>query len=145
MKWGALAALLLPVAAAAQGLKPGDGYRPDVVFTFSNPSIAIGAVTYQVFVAPWPATVQRLHVMVGVASGGGAGSTVFRVSDGTNHCDATLLCTDSAVPNTPRTLTPTGSCIFARGATLSFSVTATTCTTTQPTVRGVVGVGLVRR
>lgn len=78
---------------------------------------------------------------VNVAGGGGAGSTVFRVSDGTNNCDTTIPCTVSATIGTYYIASGGGAaCNFTSNVALSIAVTASSCTVVQPTLLGPVSV-----
>jgi hypothetical protein len=71
----------------------------------------------------------------------GAGNTVLRISDGTNNCDATLSCTTVNNTTGAKAATPTGTCTFATGATLTASVQTAGCATTQPTLKNIQWMG----
>lgn len=80
-------------------------------------------------------------VTAGVNAGpaaSGAGTVVFRVTDGTNNCDCTANCTTTA-PHFGSTYAPvrvacSGSCLFAPGASVALQTTTANCASTLPTV-----------
>jgi hypothetical protein len=89
-----------------------------------------------------PFTFVALTGAVTVASGGGAGTTVITLTDGTNTCTFTIPC-NSAPPAGSnaqggiRIAAVNGSgtgCVYPPGAVVTASVTTGTCTTTQPTI-----------
>lgn len=89
-----------------------------------------------------PFTFTALSGAITVASGGGAGTTVITLTDGTNTCTFTIPC-NSAPPAGSnatggiRIAATNGSgtgCVYPPGAIVTASVTTGTCTTTQPTI-----------
>lgn len=86
------------------------------------------------------ATITAIDMHVYTGGGGGAGTTVVRVTDGTNNCDATFACATTNAAGVPR-VAPSGTCSFAAGAQLRMSVTATGCTSTQPSVTTISALG----
>lgn len=127
--------LMLPGLAGAQGVtrveRPS---RDQLLYLRTVGVLAAGTI------AGWKAppdraiVLTRLTAYISGASGGGAGSTTIRVSDGTNNCDAVLPCA-STNSTGPKDAAFAGACSFAPGAALTLSCTATTCTTTQPTAQ----------
>lgn len=91
------------------------------------------------------ATVKAVTMHVYVVGGGGAGSTVIRITDGTNVCDASFSCSATDLTGTAsagaKRVSVSGACSFPPGASLVMSVNATTCTSTQPSVTTVSAVG----
>lgn len=85
-------------------------------------------------------TVSGVTAIVSSVSGGGAGNTVFRISDGTNSCDATLTCAVSQAAVGSKELVLSGACGLAPG-TLTLVIQASGCTSTQPAIRTVTAVG----
>lgn len=79
------------------------------------------------------------HVMT--ASGGGAGISTWRVSDGSNNCDCTVACSLTNTAGPQRAETCTGTCTFAPGSVVQLNLQASTCTTTQPTWKNIQVVG----
>jgi hypothetical protein len=82
--------------------------------------------------------VRSVGVRIVTGSGGGAGNTVLRITDGTNNCDATLACSVSQAAGTYRSdqtasFALSGACVFAAGAAVRATVQTAGCTTTQPT------------
>lgn len=68
----------------------------------------------------------------------GAGTTTVRVSDGTNNCDFAMDCAADTNTTGPKIKATTGgTCTFAASAALTVSITATTCATTQPTLKNI--------
>lgn len=71
----------------------------------------------------------------------GAGTVVFRITDGTNNCDCTANCTTTA-PHFGSTNAPVridgaacaGTCTFAPSASLLLQTTTANCASTLPTV-----------
>lgn len=131
---------LLPVRKEAQGVQRSKR-EPEATLVALQPNSAlVGGGTWGSLRIPATpgrsitATTASMHVFS--ASGGGAGSTVVRVSDGANHCDFSVACT-STNSQGEKTATGTGSCTFAPGASISVTINATTCTTTQPSVRNI--------
>lgn len=136
-------AVLTPALGAANVTRPAS--RDDVVLSFAIAGSATGA-KFASLTLPWAATIAKVTVVTAsTASGGGAGTTLFRFTDGTNACDAALLCTDSQNTNTAYTLTPTGACSWVKGAALTASIVSSTCTSTQPSLRNVVATGIIYR
>jgi hypothetical protein len=88
-------------------------------------------------------TVTRVEMAVHSGSGGGAGTAVIRLSDGTNTCDATFACTDTQTTGN-KEATLSGTCAFPLGATVTVAFVAPTCTTTQPAIRSATVLGVVR-
>jgi hypothetical protein len=135
-------ALLLLVAsgASAQGVARVRS-QPETIFTTRFTSAAATATTTGMVVLKAGFRVERVTTGVNVISGGGAGTTVFRASDGTNNCDCTMLCAGATVTASGSTggkdIACTGSCSFAAGANVTTNIAASTCTTTQPTLLNV--------
>ena len=141
-----LALVALPLAASAQGVKRDQRPPPEVTIASPHPGAAVtaGMVLGGYVVGERPLQFTAIIPHVSTASGGGAGTTVFQVSDGTNLCTSTFTCTSTQATGSKRVATANAGgtgCIFAPGATLIFTVSATGCTTTQPNVRNVVFVG----
>jgi len=84
--------------------------------------------------------VTAITMNVSTVGGGGAGTTVVRITDGTNNCDATFLCTATASLGVKRSAA-TGTCSFPAGALLAGSFLSSTCTTTQPSINNADVVG----
>jgi hypothetical protein len=89
-------------------------------------------------------SLNSVTLYVSSVGGGGAGSTIVRVTDGTNTCDTTFLCTttnSTGVKRVNGTGTAGNGCLFAASAAITYSITASTCTTTQPTIKNIDFVG----
>jgi hypothetical protein len=78
-------------------------------------------------------SLDRVTTHVGSASGGGAGVTRFRATDGTNTCDCEMGCVASQSTGA-KAVTCSGTCVFPPAAAVVFSINASTCTSTQPTI-----------
>ncbi len=110
----------------------------EVDFLPSYPNAALAAalnVGGRIMHPDRPFTVRAVSIAETVAGGGGAGSTVVTVTDGTNNCTATLACSNGVGRYRIATA---GACSFAKGANLSASVTTAGCTTTQPTASSLI-------
>lgn len=135
--------VILALALYAPAVSAGGVTRPthdEQVILSTTINGAVSAATWTGRTLAQPVVVTGMVAVQSIASGGGAGSTTFRVSDGTNHCDAVLPCTTSGTTGV-RVLTVSGTCSFAAGVTLTLAVSASGCTTTQPTIRGLTAVG----
>lgn len=105
-------------------------------------NVAAAAATYGGHILPPRAfTVTGLTGYVSGVSGGGAGNTTWRVSDGTNNCDCNFPCQGGAGVGSNSTgalrCTPSGTCAFAASASLTVAVQTAGCTTTQPTIQNI--------
>jgi len=138
-----LLVVAVPFPGEAQGVTRPAFPRADTLFQ-AQVNTAVSAINYLAIVNPATVTVTTVTIYQSSAGGGGAGSTIVRITDGTNNCDATFLCTATAGTNATLSATPTGSCTFARGATVLLGFSASTCTSSQPGVRSVVATGIVR-
>lgn len=119
----------------------GSAYPFTLSSFYVNAAVPAGATTFGGTVLPARAfTALAVRFRNSTASGGGGGTTTFRVSDGTNNCDFAVNCTGTTGNVNIRQVTTAGTCAFAASATLTYSSTASTCTTTQPTVLGTVDV-----
>lgn len=130
-----IAALLVLAPSLAFGQGVSRARPPDEAMLFSRHMNTLASANpLQATALPLRGfTVARVTTYVTVVSGGGAGSTTFRVSDGTNNCDCAMTCATSQSTG-PKGLACTGTCSFAPSASLTLSISATTCTTTQPTI-----------
>lgn len=121
------------VTAAAVTRHKAEGERP-LITALRNAvlSASAGLGNYNL-----PATegfrVTQVSTRVNIASGGGAGNTVVRISDGIQDCDATLTCAASQTTGNKQ-FTLSGTCFFSPGALLQATVVTAGCTTTQPSV-----------
>jgi hypothetical protein len=135
----AVIAGLFIAGAASASLVTGQKAPPETPITLTVVNGALNTGTSlggYVLPSDRGATFAAFTTIVYSASGGGAGNSVVRISDGTNNCDATMPCTDSQ-STTAKRYAMTGTCAFAAGAALSYSVTTAGCTTTQPSVRNI--------
>lgn len=126
------AAVMAAPEAVAQGVsKPR---RDEVLLLTRTVNTTVAAAAYAgVQVGARSMTVAAVTTHVSVVSGGGAGSTVFRLADGTNTCDCALTCVASQGTGAKRA-TCSGGCTFPPAALVTMSVASTTCTTNQPAV-----------
>jgi hypothetical protein len=115
--------------------------REEALLLSRHVATAVAAATYNGIALAHPFQVTRVTVFHTGNSGGGAGSTTFRLADGTNTCDCAILCTATASgangTSAAKSIPCTGSCSFPGGALVNLSVSATTCTTTQPSVASI--------
>jgi hypothetical protein len=139
MRTFVLSLLLLPLFASAQGISRVKPYDEELLWSWSPQTAAAGGSNQagRVLVNRG-ARVTAVEIYVSTGGGGGAGSTVYTITDGTNTCTASFLCTVTAVAGSYRATAANGAgtgCSYAPGATLTASITTGTCTTTQPTIR----------
>lgn len=135
-------AVAVPFAALGQVSRPAQAAQSGVAFQ-TQVNGTVSAINYLAIVNPTTRCVQKVTIYQTTASGGGAGSTIARITDGTNNCDATFACSTTTGTNTALTVTPTGSCCFTRGANILMGFSASTCTTTQPGARSLVATGIL--
>lgn len=132
-----LASIAFAPPALAQGISRATPQREHLLETrYYN--AAAGATTMGGFVLPSDRGFQasRITTWVNAAGGGGAGNTTFVVTDGTLTCTCTLTCAASASTG-GKSVSCSGQCSFAPSAALQTNITASTCTTTQPTLLNV--------
>lgn len=130
---GIVAAAVGSVSTGASVMLPAKRPPERMIMTRSV-AAALAAGSYQGTIISEPVLVTRVTARISVVSGGGAGTTVFRVSDGVSNCDCTMPCSTTASGVVPREALCTGACAFSSGSSLALSVNSTTCTTTQPSV-----------
>ena len=135
-------AALVPSLALAQGVARPRAPREAILFT-AQVNTAASAINYFAVVNPAPVTVRSVSIYQSSAGGGGAGSTVVRITDGTNNCDATFACSTTTGTNAALTASTTGACTFTRGAAILVGFSASSCTTSQPGIRSIVATGSV--
>ncbi len=139
----AAALAVLPVLSEAQSIIRPDAPTEKLLFSgFLNAAAAVA--TWCGGTVDQSVTVTAVSGYNHVASGGGAGLTTWRVSDGTNNCDCSMLCTATAGIGAQRSAPCAGSCSFAPRAALLLSVTVAGCTTTQPSFKNIGALGLTR-
>ena len=140
----------LPVLGAAQGVsKPT---RPhEEIIAFRNWASAITATTYGGGSTGSSAVLVTAFGAYSSSAAVGAGSIVFRVTDGTNVCDCTASCTTTGVTGFGnggttvggKRIACTGACLFPANTSFSFAVQTAGCATTQPTLTTMSVLGLV--
>lgn len=133
-----LACVLILMAGTANAQAVAKPRTPDPVtlWTWSRNLALAAATDLGGYKASRPLTVVEVSGKVSVIGGGGAGTTVINISDGTNSCTATFACTDTASLGVKQAAMVAGvgtGCSFAPGALLSAAVSSAGCTTTQPT------------
>lgn len=140
MKLAALVAMvvLLPLTASPSVSRPVRDPPEVTLYSFTSGLQAL-YVSIGGYVLPSARgfTITGMTVRVTTASGGGAGNTIWTVTDGTNTCTVTMPCATSQSTGSYRFAAANGSgtgCVYAPGASLSASVSTAGCTTTQPTI-----------
>jgi len=139
-----MAAVLVPAIVSAQGVTRGGPVKEVALFSIYQNSA--GTTTcpatrcWGVKLGPDAWTVTGVSIYVSSASGGGAGTTIYRVSDGTSTCDCTFACADTGTTGGKRA-SCTGTCSFAGSSVLALTVGGSSCTTTQPTTLNVTVLG----
>lgn len=131
--------LVFATSVSAQGLTRDLKKTPEQLVG----SVYVGAaVTVQTYgghklPADQGVTVTSVTAYVSVVSGGGASNTVFRISDGSNNCDATITCASTQSTGSKRIdgASLSGTCSFAAGSALTFAVQSSGCTTSQPAIK----------
>ena len=143
----ALSFLLLGVAYA--GAKKTASYPPENLLwtSYRNSGLSNGGTLGGRLLATRAFVVTAVNVSVASVGGGGAGTSVITITDGTNNCLVTMTCALSAANGRYRTgttagLTLSGACTFAPGADVRATVTTAGCTTTQPTVNNIDVLGI---
>lgn len=136
--------LLVPALAFGQGVSRVRPAPEVLLWTTGSPSTNSMSSAQVLGGRALPAShafvIQHVGMRVVVVSGGGAGSSVVTLTDGTNTCTATFACTGSGLTATgdagaKRVATANGAgsgCAFPAGARITASVTTAGCTTTQP-------------
>lgn len=127
--------------AAAQGVartRPGPPESTLWTKSHNNPMLSSGDLGGRLLPPSRGFIVRAVGVRIVTASGGGAGNTVVRITDGTSNCDATLACTVSQSAGVYRSgqtsgFTLSGACSFSPGASVRAIIQTAGCTTTQPT------------
>jgi hypothetical protein len=131
------ALLLAPLFADGQSLQRPRS-APEVVLTSRFINGAITAITLGGTKLPADQgfRVSRVTFRTSSTVNVTGGTTVtLRVTDGTNNCDCAKACTGaSGFSLTGQDAICTGTCSFAPGSSLTFSVTTAGCTTVQPSV-----------
>lgn len=139
MKTLALAAALalaIPVVGSSQGAARETAPAPSQ-FAFGRALQASNASTFGGTVQPRAFRVVQADAQVYATGGGGAGNTVWTITDGTNTCTLTLACTTSAATGAYLLTVANGAgtgCNFAANVGVTSSVTTAGCTSTQPTL-----------
>lgn len=139
MKKALLLLLLLPRLAFAQAVsRSPQAPEQAIMFAYIGGALVAGAVNYNGTVLPARGvTITAITMYLNGGGGGGAGTSVLRVVDGSaNTCTFTLNCSATTSAGTQRVV-GTGVCSFAPSSSLTFSQLSSTCTTTQPSVKGV--------
>jgi hypothetical protein len=135
-----MAALLAATAADAQGVarsRPAPEWP--IVTAQNNGSVGTGANVFAAAKTPTDrgVVITSVAMYVFTGGGGGAGTTVLHVTDGTSTCVATFLCTDTSGTGT-KSGTLSGTCTFGANKWITIGVNASTCTTTQPSARNMI-------
>lgn len=137
MRKSLLLIVIAPALAFSQGVaRPA--FPPELIFVarYINAVAAAGNVFGEVVIGARPFTIRRVTTRVSSAGGGGAGTTVFRATDGTNVCDCTMTCAASQSTG-GKDVACSGACTFTPGASVATSIATAGCTTTQPTIQNV--------
>jgi hypothetical protein len=135
------ACIILPVVALA-GVRRSQPFPPQTLWSAAASLAGTNPVGGYSLAAGRTLLVSAVTGRVTTASGAGAGSTVVTLSDGTNTCTATLLCTASNSTASPAAIVGftiangagTG-CRFVGPASIAATTSTAGCTTTQPTVQ----------
>lgn len=113
------------------------GNTPFVISSMYLNAVASAAVIGGFTLPARPYTVTDIGYYVGSPAASGAGTTTVRVSDGTNNCDFALNCASDTNTIGPKIKAGSGSCVYSASAAITVSITATTCATTQPTLKNI--------
>lgn len=144
-----LALVALPSMVFAQGVTRTLPAAPEVLlFSATRAALASPGQGWGHYRLPSGRTFTVTAILPGVstAGGGGAGTVVWTLTDGSNNCTATFTCSggdaisDMASTGAKRAATA-GTCTFPVGAGLTLSVTAAGCTSTQPAINTTLVVG----
>lgn len=134
--------LFAPALGSAQGVTRSRA--PDQILPSPWRNIALSAsAQLQALKVPSDRSLTFVTLSIGltVASGGGAGDTVFRAcipsgtanscAGGSHFCDFTLPCATSGVAGVYN-VAAAGECTFPGGSLIVLRVESTNCTTSQP-------------
>lgn len=119
-----------------------DGYMyskvPEVLASLYTNSVNNPA-TYGGWYLTKPFTVTHISIYVSNAAGAGT-NDVLRVTDGTNNCEVTFSCASDLNTTGVKFKTPSGTCVFAAGASLVLSETTAGCAP-DPTLKNITIMG----
>lgn len=101
---------------------------------YVNATVTATDYWWTVMPSTMPFTVQRLTMRNSIAAAG-TGNVVFRITDGTYNCDATVACSTFS-GNATVSAALSGDCGFAPSSSLAFGVQTAGCSVIQPTLSG---------
>lgn len=132
-----LLAVLAPGLARAQGVTAPARPQEDLLVSRSVGGVLAVAAYNGVVLPSRGFAVSRITARCNAAAVG-AGTFVFRVTDGTLNCDCSASCTATGQTGFGdagnKEIECSGSCLFAARANLMFQVLTAGCATTQPNV-----------